>query len=52
MTFEGQRQLLRLVVERVTVQEGHVKIDTVVPIGDMVKLRNGYPERSEESKTQ
>ncbi|MEE9260978.1 MAG: recombinase family protein, partial [Dehalococcoidia bacterium] len=41
MTFEERQQLLRLVVERITVEEERVTVETVIPTGqDDVKLRN------------
>ncbi len=48
LTFEEKQQLLRLVVERVTVDTGKVTIETVIPTGrDDVKLRNARPELDE-----
>ena len=50
MTFEERQQLLRLVVERITVQDGRVRIETIIPTGsDGVQLRTHHPERSEGS---
>ncbi|MBI4234518.1 MAG: recombinase family protein [Chloroflexi bacterium] len=50
MTFEERQQLLRLVVERITVEDGRVRIETVIPTGDGgVQLRARHPERSEGS---
>ena len=43
MTFEDRQQLLRLVVERATVENGTVRVETVIPTGQ-VNLRNRYPE--------
>ena len=43
LTFEERQQLLRLVVEKVTVDNGRVRIETVIPPGDD-KLRNRRPE--------
>ena len=41
MTFEERQQLLRLVVERIMVEEGKVRIETVIPTDqDSDKLRN------------
>jgi site-specific DNA recombinase len=49
MTFEERQQLLRLLIEKVTVEEGRVRIETIIPTDKLpVKLRNGVPERSEE----
>ena len=45
MTFEERQQLLRLVVERVTVEDERVTVETVIPTrGDDVKLRNRRSE--------
>ena len=45
MTFEERQRLLRLVVERITMQGGHVRIETVIPAGwDGVQLRTRHPE--------
>ena len=45
MTFEERQQLLRLVVERVTVEDDRVRIETVIPTGgDDVQLRAHHPE--------
>ena len=33
MTFEERQQLLRLIVERITVENGRVKVETVIPTG-------------------
>ena len=39
LTFEERQQLLRLVVERITVEDGRVKVETVIPTRqDDVKL--------------
>ena len=43
LTFDGRQQLLRLVVERITVDNGRVRVDTVIPTDDG-NLRNRYPE--------
>lgn len=43
MTFEERQQLLRLVVERIIVEDGRVRIETVIPTGDD-KLRTPHPE--------
>ncbi|MFW6195385.1 MAG: recombinase family protein [Chloroflexota bacterium] len=49
MTFEERQQLLRLVVERVMVEDRRVTIETVIPTGsDDVKLRSAHPEALEE----
>ena len=32
MTFDERQQLLRLVVERITVEDGRVNIETVIPV--------------------
>jgi len=45
MTFEERQQLLRLVVERITMEDGRVCIETVIPTGgDDVQLRTRRPE--------
>ena len=45
LAFEEKQQLLRLVVERIVVDNGKVRIDTIIPTGqDDVKLRNARPE--------
>lgn len=49
MTFEERQQLLRLLVERITVEDGRVRIETVIPTGEEGKLRTRHPERSEGS---
>ena len=46
MTFEERQQLLRLLVERVTVEEGRVRVETVIPT-EHDNVRNRYPERVE-----
>ncbi len=43
LTFDERQQLLRLVTERITVENGGVRIDTVIP-PDQDNLRNRYPE--------
>ena len=43
MTFDERQQLLRLVIERITVENGVARIDTVIP-PDQDNLRNRYPE--------
>ena len=40
LTFEERQQLLRLVVEGITVADGKVKVETVIPIEEDGKLRN------------
>ena len=43
--FEERQQLLRLLVERITVKDGKVRIETVIPGGDDdVQLRTRRPE--------
>ena len=45
MTFEERQQLLRLVVERITVEDGRVRIETIIPTADDdVQLRARHPE--------
>ena len=39
MNFEERQQLLRLVVERITVEDGRVRIETIIPTGNDDKLR-------------
>jgi site-specific DNA recombinase len=36
LTFAEQQALLRLVVERITVEDGTVRIETVIPVGERV----------------
>ena len=48
LTFDDRQQLLRLVVERITVDNGRVRVDTVIPTDDG-NLRNRYPELVEGS---
>jgi hypothetical protein len=43
LTFDERQQLLRLVIERITVENGAARIDTVLP-PDQDNLRNRYPE--------
>lgn len=40
MTFEERQQLLRLVVEGITVEDGRLKVETVIPVEQDGKLRN------------
>ena len=48
MTFEERQQLLRLVVERITVEDGRVRVETIIPTGqDDVQLRKHCRERVE-----
>ena len=48
LTFEERQQLLRLVVERITVDNGRVRIETIIPTGDDgVQLRTRRPKRVE-----
>ena len=42
LTFEERERPLRLVVERITVDNGTVRIETVIPSDD--KLRTAHPE--------
>ena len=45
LTFEDRQQLLRLVIERITVADSRVSVETVIPVGtDAVHLRTGHPE--------
>jgi hypothetical protein len=39
MSFEERQQLLRLVVERVCVEDGRVFVETILPTCDDDKLR-------------
>ena len=48
LTFDERQQLLRLVIERITVENGVARIDTVIP-PDQYNLRNRYPEPVEGS---
>ncbi len=43
LTFDERQQLLRLVIERITVEIGVARIDTVIP-PDQDNLRNRYPD--------
>ncbi len=43
MTFEERQQLLRLVVERVTVKDSTVHIETVIPLDDKLRTAHGEP---------
>ena len=43
LTFDERQQLLRLVTERITVENGVARIDTVIP-PDQDNFRNRYPE--------
>jgi len=43
LTFDERQQLLRLVIERITVENGVARIDTVIPPAQD-NLRNRYPE--------
>ena len=43
LTFDERQQLLRLVIERITVENGVARIDMVIP-PDQDNLRNRYPE--------
>ena len=47
MTFGERQQLLRLVVERITVQNGNVSIETAIPTGQEGNLRTRHPELAE-----
>ena len=38
MTFEERQQLLCLLVERITVKDGQVKIETVIPPGETIDV--------------
>ena len=44
MTFEERQQLLRLVVERITVEDGRVRIETIIPTDNDDKLRTRRAE--------
>jgi len=45
LIFEEKQLLLRLVVERITVDSGKVTIETIIPTGqDGIKLRNARPK--------
>ena len=45
LTFGEKQKLLRLVVERITITDGKVKIETIIPTGeDPVQLRTRHPE--------
>ena len=44
MTFEERQEFLRLVVEGITVVDGTVRVETVIPTGPGGKLRNGCSE--------
>lgn len=50
LTFQERQQLIRFVVERITMQNGRVRIETVIPMGEPAgKLRTNVAERSEAS---
>jgi hypothetical protein len=43
MTFEERQQLLRLLIEKVTVEDGQVRIETIIPTDKLpVKLRTVF----------
>ena len=45
MTFEERQRLLRMVVERITMEGGRVQIATVIPTGGVAEqLRTRRPE--------
>ena len=45
MTFEERQRLLRLVVERITLKDGRVRIGTIIPTGGGdVRLRACHPK--------
>ena len=44
MTLEDRQQLLRLVVEQINVDEGRVRIETIIPTGNDDKLRTRHRE--------
>ena len=46
LTFDERQQLLRLVIERISVENGVARIDAVIP-PDQDNLRNRYPETVE-----
>jgi len=46
MSFEERQELLRLVVDRITVEDETVRIETVIPQGDdysQLRTRHGEP---------
>jgi hypothetical protein len=46
MTFSERQNLLRLLVERITVEGGQVKVGTIIPKGDddvQLRTRRGEP---------
>jgi hypothetical protein len=48
MAFEELQQLLRLLVEKIPVQDGPVKVETVIPTGDhhnVLRLPHMLPVR-------
>ena len=47
MTFEERQQLLQLVVERITVENGLARIETVIPTGPDGNLRTRHPGMNE-----
>jgi hypothetical protein len=51
MTFEERQQLLRLVIERILVQDDWVRIETIIPTTEEGKLCTHHPERSEGSQS-
>ena len=50
MTFEERRQLLHPVVERIIVENGRVRIDTIIPVPSDDKLRTRCGEPVEPCK--
>ena len=44
LTFDERQELLRLLVERITVDKGRVRIETIIPTEPMGYLRTHHPE--------
>ena len=44
LTYEDRQKLLRLVVERITVEDNRVRIETIIPPNQGVQLRTRRPE--------
>ena len=48
LSFEDRQKLLRLVVQRITVEDNRVRIETIIPPDQDVLLRTRRPERVED----
>ena len=45
--FEDRQHLLQLLVERVTIEDGVVRVDAMIPTGETAQLRTRHPEHVE-----